>query len=424
MPTAIDANRNDPSRVPVDGGVPHDGTLCHAWFTEPAVHCNVLTQPGLDHIAAHKYVPGHSTYLDTYLNPIWSYLTSLLPLWLAPNAVTTLGGLHCAVMYAVIWHHSPNFDSVVPGWTLLLCGYCTIAYYTLDCMDGKQARRTGTSSPLGQLFDHGCDCVCNLAHLSAAGGYSMSGGTKWFVGLQLILQGSFWVAQWEEYYTRILPHSTNDFFGVTEGVHGLGILNIILAFADRESLFLRPLGEVLPQPAADLLPSFLTQLEIRYAYVLGWAVTAVYLVVSSVNRVMNHLESNKVRWPVRLSALSKLLVPLITGVAPMLLPAEFLRLNARSVSVAMGLVFSIVTKKMIVFSMAKMTYSSIQPDVLPFALVCLWIRYDERLAESGGSMLMWALCAFFSIRLVVWAQGAIEDICKRLDVWCFRIKPN
>jgi len=24
-------------------------------------------------------------------------------------------------------------------------------------MDGKQARRTGNSSPLGMLFDHGCD---------------------------------------------------------------------------------------------------------------------------------------------------------------------------------------------------------------------------------------------------------------------------
>lgn len=25
-------------------------------------------------------------------------------------------------------------------------------------MDGKQARKTGNSSPLGLLFDHGCDC--------------------------------------------------------------------------------------------------------------------------------------------------------------------------------------------------------------------------------------------------------------------------
>jgi phosphatidylglycerophosphate synthase len=27
----------------------------------------------------------------------------------------------------------------------------------LDAIDGKQARRTKSGSPLGQLFDHGCD---------------------------------------------------------------------------------------------------------------------------------------------------------------------------------------------------------------------------------------------------------------------------
>jgi len=26
-------------------------------------------------------------------------------------------------------------------------------------MDGKQARKTGNSSPLGMLFDHGCDAL-------------------------------------------------------------------------------------------------------------------------------------------------------------------------------------------------------------------------------------------------------------------------
>lgn len=29
----------------------------------------------------------------------------------------------------------------------------------MDAIDGKQARRTGTSSPLGELFDHGCDAI-------------------------------------------------------------------------------------------------------------------------------------------------------------------------------------------------------------------------------------------------------------------------
>lgn len=32
-------------------------------------------------------------------------------------------------------------------------------YQSLDAIDGKQARRTDSSSPLGELFDHGCDSV-------------------------------------------------------------------------------------------------------------------------------------------------------------------------------------------------------------------------------------------------------------------------
>jgi ethanolaminephosphotransferase len=35
-------------------------------------------------------------------------------------------------------------------------------YQSLDAIDGKQARRTGTSGPLGELFDHCCDAVGEL----------------------------------------------------------------------------------------------------------------------------------------------------------------------------------------------------------------------------------------------------------------------
>ena len=34
-------------------------------------------------------------------------------------------------------------------------------YQTLDAIDGKQARRTGSSNALGELFDHGCDSLSN-----------------------------------------------------------------------------------------------------------------------------------------------------------------------------------------------------------------------------------------------------------------------
>ena len=39
----------------------------------------------------------------------------------------------------------------------------SVSCQTFDAVDGKQARRTGASSPLGELMDHGVWlCVCVL----------------------------------------------------------------------------------------------------------------------------------------------------------------------------------------------------------------------------------------------------------------------
>lgn len=50
-----------------------------------------------------------------------------------------------------------------PTWIWVLVGASVVFYANLDCIDGKQARRTQSSSPLGQLFDHGCDAY--IVHL-------------------------------------------------------------------------------------------------------------------------------------------------------------------------------------------------------------------------------------------------------------------
>ncbi len=46
-----------------------------------------------------------------------------------------------------------------PAWANLLCAFGLFVYQSLDAIDGKQARRTNSSTPLGELFDHGCDAV-------------------------------------------------------------------------------------------------------------------------------------------------------------------------------------------------------------------------------------------------------------------------
>ena len=66
--------------------------------------------------------------------------------------------LHCELIVsscACAWINILYHAEVAPWWVYFLNGFAGLVYLHLDCIDGKQARRTKSSSPLGQLFDHG-----------------------------------------------------------------------------------------------------------------------------------------------------------------------------------------------------------------------------------------------------------------------------
>ena len=401
-----------------------DSTVNHVWLFEPATSNNntgSLTDEGVECIAAHKYKPGHYTFLDNFFNPFWTALTELLPMTLAPNMVTTLGAMHCGLAYAVLWYYAPHYDTVLPDWVVFLSGYCTVAYYTFDCMDGKQARRTGQSSPLGQLFDHGFDCLSNLAHISTNGGYLMVGGTGWFVLMQGSLFFAFFMAQWEEYYTLELPHAMGN-FGVTEVNYGLGVFAMMNAFIDREKFWSSLMKDIIPSTVVEMgvVPDLVLDLELKFFGLSCWFGVELILIMGSLHRVLTH--DNVVRHGTHLSAVSKLLTPILITVAPFWLPRYIMENETRYISVCTGLLFSFLTKKMICFSMAKQSYASIQIEAIPCWAVFLWIRYDENVTEQGATVLLGALCFWYAYRLVDWARVAIDQICKRLDIHCFTIK--
>jgi ethanolaminephosphotransferase len=102
----------------------------------------------------------------------------------------------------------------------LLNAFCLFAYQTLDNLDGKQARKTGTSSPLGEMFDHGLDALscsfgtyCWLATCA-------QGGTYTTFCIMLCTFIPFALATWEEYYVGGL------FLGYVNGPIE-GILSVI-----------------------------------------------------------------------------------------------------------------------------------------------------------------------------------------------------
>lgn len=79
----------------------------------------------------------------------------------------------------------------------------------LDGLDGKQARRTGTSGPLGELFDHGLDSWTTIFIPTAL--YSIFGRDDpntiqplrmYFVCIMVFI--NFYLAHWEKYNTGVL----------------------------------------------------------------------------------------------------------------------------------------------------------------------------------------------------------------------------
>ena len=76
---------------------------------------------------------------------------------MAPNLVTLIGTLILLSSLVLCLSFDLTFSQELPGWVYIYAGISVFLYQTFDAMDGKQARRTNSSSALGQLFDHGCD---------------------------------------------------------------------------------------------------------------------------------------------------------------------------------------------------------------------------------------------------------------------------
>lgn len=119
-----------------------------------------ISDQAAHHLKQHKY-SGVDDGLSwaCFWNPVASYLVTLLPDSVAPNTLTLLGFLHAIVPPMMMYFlFGCQLVGDLPSWFIFLQCYAYLVYRIFDEMDGKQARRTGNSSPLGLIFDHGCDC--------------------------------------------------------------------------------------------------------------------------------------------------------------------------------------------------------------------------------------------------------------------------
>lgn len=135
---------------------------------------------------------------------------------MAPNLLTFLGFLFSVANFIILSYYDWNFyassglegTQPIPNWIWLICAINIFLAYTLDGIDGKQARRIGLSGPLGELFDHGLDSY--TAVLIPVCLYSIYGRCvtsipplrMYYICCMVFF--NFFISHWEKYNTGVL----------------------------------------------------------------------------------------------------------------------------------------------------------------------------------------------------------------------------
>ena len=262
--------------------------------------------------SAKEHKQAHSSLLDTLLRPIdsprfstYSYscidqallrklqlwvtlkLLVYVPTWVSPHLLTMVGS--AAILPGVIGVavYSADGCNTQIGLWLTLTGLGGIVWDILDNLDGKQARRTGTSSILGDFLDHTLDYItlAGMLYVFATGicmGCDQFSMIFFMLGL-VAHECVVWTTWWGRRFSGILFLGA---VGQTEAVILFGVGLLQTAYAG---------GEWWLTPALDIGATVLGR-----GHCIAGVIIAAFLIVAPVSsrppssRVASHAPSSRV----------------------------------------------------------------------------------------------------------------------------------
>lgn len=189
-------------------------------------------------LKTYRYKGGDNGYLVRWFyGPAAKKLVEFLPRRLAPNLITVFGFFFSVLPFILLFSicgtsmkNEPGM--AIPRWFYIIEAFCYFFYRMLDEMDGKQARRTGNSSPLGLLFDHGMDSfTMGLQAMVMTKCFQVGDNMQSIIAV-LAPCASFHFSTLEEYYTGGL--FLGPFNGVTDGSAVIYLVFFFMAIVGNE----------------------------------------------------------------------------------------------------------------------------------------------------------------------------------------------
>ncbi|XP_037037894.1 cholinephosphotransferase 1 isoform X2 [Bradysia coprophila] len=365
----------------------------------------LLSGVQLKRLSEHKYACTNISILDPILQPWWCFLVSKMPLWLAPNLLTILGLFVNVLTTLILVFYSPNAREEPPRWASALCALGLFIYQSLDAIDGKQARRTNSSSPLGELFDHGCDSISTVfVALSACISVRLGFYPKWMFFQCFCAMTLFYCAHWQTYVSGTLRFGKVD---VTEAQCTIMAIHMISAiFGPNIWMAKLPFGNM------DI-KTFPLYFAVVIAGILAFQNAAI-IFTGGVGKNGSTVAGTSVISPI---------LPFLAVVLPAFIISEKsvdgIFENYTSLYIlAFGMVAAKVTNKLVIAHMTKSEMGYLDAGLMGPLLLFLNQYFNCFLPEY---CVLWIAMIWCTLDLMRYCSQVCLEICDHLNIELFRI---
>ncbi|XP_059490082.1 cholinephosphotransferase 1 isoform X1 [Neocloeon triangulifer] len=368
----------------------------------------ILSPAQLKRLSEHKYSCASESLIDPILQPYWNKLTSCLPLWLAPNLITVAGLIVNILTTLVLVWYCPDAKAEPPRWGCFLCALGLFIYQSLDAVDGKQARRTGSSSPLGELFDHGCDSISTVfVALSACIAVQLGEKPGWMLFQCFTGMTMFYFAHWQTYVSGTLKFTKVDVTEAQCSIMGIHLISAIFG----SSIWTTKI------PVVNLeifyLMILFSQMCCGAAFIQG-----VYIILTGgCGRNGSTVAGTSVLSPVIPFGLVVVPAVVISAMSTQNVYEE----NPCLYILAFGMVIAKVTNRLVVAHMTKSEMEYLDSVLMGPLMLFLNQYFKSFLPEY---YVLWGCMLWATFDLLRYCRQVCLEICDYLHIELFRIKPT
>ncbi|KAH8925523.1 hypothetical protein BT69DRAFT_1332102 [Atractiella rhizophila] len=485
--------------------------------TNPKLKSYYIPSQHLPNLKQYKYSGADHSLISRYLlSPFWNRFVTLFPKRVAPNVITLTGLSFVIINFISLLYYNPSLNCVpkplhvsqggtwdplfpppealasapvaqatswftsfvsklypsktpppavigtiggegcrsTSGWLYASWALGLFLYQTFDAVDGKQARRTGTGGPLGEMFDHGCDALNTTLEVILTASALNLGMSWWTIASQAATLANFYLTTWEEYHTGTLYLSA--FSGPVEGILIIIGIYIVTAFKgpgfwDHGILSVTGLSSLpILQKGGRLYP-YAKDLPLNDCFLLFGGAGLCFNILTSYTNVLRSIRMKLKAQPTqngkpKFVGIAKALKPLL-GLAPFAGQSAIvyfwlheqpviLRRNIIPFQLFWGLTFAYQVGLLITSHTTKL------PNFPWFNLLTVWsaaMCLDANVAKigklvglnitgllhDGGQRSIWTVYASLALAAATYAffvYDVVGVICAYLDINCLTIK--